>query len=112
MRCLHGLTGSLVDHTPITPGFKSQLGYFRRMFHCSLSFTIFGDCSAHLAYHVHKVAVKQLHFTITEYQSLAEHILFFWNYFFFILKYPKDSHIRTATVKFTASHSTIKVKQK
>ena len=48
------LTGSIVGHRSIAPGFKLQPGYIRRVFHVSLRLITIGSCSAHLAYLVHK----------------------------------------------------------
>ena len=55
---LHGLTGRVVGHISIAPGFKPQLGYVRRMFHISLRLITLGGRSALLAYLVHKSGRK------------------------------------------------------
>ena len=51
---LHGLTGSVIGHISVAAGFKSQLGYVRRVFHLSLLLITFAGRSGHLAYLVHK----------------------------------------------------------
>ena len=59
--CLHGLTGSAVSHRSIAPRFKPRPSYVKRVFRLSLRLITRGARSVHLAYCVHKVAVKQQH---------------------------------------------------
>jgi len=54
LRRLLGLTGIVVGHRSIAPGFKPWLGYVRRVFHLLLCLITLGGRSAHLAYHVRK----------------------------------------------------------
>ena len=58
MGCLCGLVGSVLDHRSLPPEFESRCGHICRVFHIWLRFITFGGHLAHLAYHVHKVAVK------------------------------------------------------
>jgi len=55
---LDGLTGSMVSHRSIAPGFKTQPGYVRRLFLVSLHLITFGGRLLHLAYLVHKSVHK------------------------------------------------------
>ena len=45
--CLHGLTGSMISHISIAPGFKLQPGYVRRVFHLSFYLITFVGRPAH-----------------------------------------------------------------
>ena len=58
------LTGSTVGHISMAPGFKPQLGYFRRVFHLSVHLITFGGCLAGLAFLVHKRDCKTPIYTL------------------------------------------------
>ena len=62
---LYSLTGSVVGHISIAPGFKRRPDYVRSVFHLSLRLVIFGGRSAHLAYLLHKIGRKTATFWIT-----------------------------------------------
>jgi len=51
-------SSSVLDHSSLPPVFESQHGHIWRLFHLWLRFITFEGCLAHLAYLVHKVAVK------------------------------------------------------
>jgi len=55
---IRGPTGSALDHISQPPEFESRREHIWRVFHLWLRFITFGGRSAHLAYRVHKVAVK------------------------------------------------------
>jgi len=57
-RPLHGLTGSVVGHRCIAPGFRPWPGYVRRVFHLLLRLITIGGHWAHSAYRVHKSGRK------------------------------------------------------
>ena len=51
-------SSSVLDHRSLPPVFESRRGHIWRLFRLSLRLITFGSRSAHLAYLVHKVAVK------------------------------------------------------
>ena len=57
---LRGLTGRVVGHGSVAPGYKPRPGYVRTVFHLSLRYVTVGGRSAHLAYLVYNSGpVKQ-----------------------------------------------------
>jgi len=56
LRCL---TSSALDHISLPHEFESRRGHIWSLFHLWLCFIVFGGRSAHLAYHMYKVAVKR-----------------------------------------------------
>ena len=73
--CLHGLTGSMVNHRSIAPGFKPWPDYVRRVFYLWLCLIIFGGHSAHLAYFVHKSGRKTVTFYLLLLLVLCTHLV-------------------------------------